>query len=89
MTEDLIPQQQIRIAIRFNTTNVPGKLLDRPSRIANDFATWKLSRGFSYDYDFIHLHPDVYLTTAQPAWVLCGFNVRGRVPQVDAVPIQW
>jgi hypothetical protein len=89
MTENSIPQQEIRIAIRFNTTNVPGKLIDRPRRIAEDFATSKLSRRFSSDSDFIHLHPDFYLTTPQSVWMLCDFNVRGKVLQVEAVPIQW
>lgn len=89
MTENLIPQQEIRVAIRFNTTNVPGKLMDRPRRVTEDFATSKLSRRFSFDYDFIHLHPDFYLTTAQSVWMLCDFNVREQVLQVEAVPVQW
>lgn len=89
MTENLILQQEIRVAIRFNTTNIPGKLMDRPRRVAEDFATSKLSRSFSYDYDFIHLHPDIYLTTTQSVWLLCDFNVRGKVLRVEAVPIQW
>lgn len=89
MTENLIPQQEVRIAIRFKTTNIPGELRDRPTRIAEDFARWKLSRSFSYNYDFIHLHPDIYLTTLQSVWLLCDFNVDGKVSKVETVPIQW
>ena len=89
MTEKLIPQQEVRIAIRFQTTNIPGELKDRPTRIAEDFARWKLSRSFSYNHDFIHLQPDVYLTTPQSAWLLCDFNVNGKVPKVETIQIQW
>jgi hypothetical protein len=63
--------------------------MNRPRRVAEDFATSKLSRSFSYDHDFIHLHPDFYLTTAQSVWLLCDFNVRGKVLRVETVPIQW
>lgn len=89
MTENLIPQQEIRIAIRFKTTNVPGGLMDRARRVAEDFATSNLSRRFSFDYDFIHFHPDFYLTTPRSVWMLCDFNVREKVLQVEAVPIEW
>jgi len=89
MTESVIPQQELRIAIRFNTVNVPGKPLDRPKRIAEDFATFMLSRSFSYDYDFIHLTPDVFLPTSQSVWILCDFNICDKVREVATIPIQW
>jgi len=82
-------QQEIRIAIRFITSNVPGQPRDRPRRVADDFASSKLSRSFSYDHDFVHLHPDIYLDTTQSVWLLCDFNVYAKVPRVEAVPIQW
>lgn len=89
MTENLIPQQEIRIAIRFITTNVPGEPRDRLRRVAGDFAQSKLSRVFNSDSDFFHWPPDFYLTTSKRVWMLCDFNIRGKVLRVDAVPVQW
>jgi hypothetical protein len=89
MAKDLSPQPEIRIAIRFDTTNVPGELRNRLRRIANDFAESKLSRKFDSDSDFFHWPPDFDLTTSKRIWMLCDFNISGKVLQVDAVPIQW
>jgi hypothetical protein len=52
MAKDPSPQHEIRIAIRFDTTNVPGEPKNRLRRIANDFAKSKLSREFDSDSDF-------------------------------------
>jgi hypothetical protein len=89
MAKNPIPQHEIRIAIRFDTTNVPGEPRNRLRRIANDFAESKLSRMFDSDSDFFHWPPDFHLTTSKRVWMLCDFNIRDKVLQVDAVPIQW
>ncbi|KAI9767961.1 MAG: hypothetical protein M1840_005273 [Geoglossum simile] len=89
MAKNPIPQCEIRIAIRFDTTNVPGEPRNRLRRIANDFAESKLSRMFDSDSDFFHWAPDFHLTTSKRVWMLCDFNICGKVLQVDAVPIQW
>ena len=85
----MVPQPAIRIAIRFNTTNVPGEPMNRLKRIANDFAESKLSRKFDSKSDFFHLPPDFYITTSKRIWMLCDFNVYDRISDVDAVRIQW
>ncbi|KAE9373869.1 hypothetical protein N431DRAFT_438985 [Stipitochalara longipes BDJ] len=89
MAKNLIQQHEIRIAIRFDTTNIPGEPRNRLRRIANDFAELKLSRMFDSDSDFFHWPPDFHLTTSKRVWMLCDFNIRGKVLQVDAVPIKW
>lgn len=85
----MIAGLETRIAIRFNTTNVPGDPINRPRRVANDFAVTTLSRSFDFDHDFIHFHPEFYDDGAKSVWLLCDFNVHGRVDRVEAVPIQW
>jgi hypothetical protein len=51
----LTVQSELRVAIRFNTIDVPASPVDRARRVANDFATFYLRRPFSWDSDFIHL----------------------------------
>jgi hypothetical protein len=83
------PQHEIRIAIRYHTTNVPGEPKNRLRRIADDFAKLELSRHFDSASDFFHWPPDFDITTSKRIWMLCDFNISGKVLQVDAVPIQW
>lgn len=47
-----------RVAIRYNTVQVPGLLHERAQRVAEDFASCKLLRHFSYTEDFIHCPSD-------------------------------
>jgi hypothetical protein len=89
MAKNLSPQHEIRIAIRFDTTNVPGEPRNRLRRIADDFAKSKLLRMFDSDSDFFYWSPEFDLTTSKRIWMLCDFNISGKVLQVDAVPIQW
>jgi len=81
--------EELRIAIRYNTLDVPGLSSNRAQRVADDFAVWKLSRHFSYDQDFIHCPSDFDSDTSKSVWVLCDFNVRDRHPEVNNVPTQF
>ena len=81
--------EEFRIAIRYNTTDVPGLSVDRAQRIANDFALWKLSRQFSYDLDYIHCSPEFDSDDSKAVWILCDFNVRDRRSDVNDIPIQF
>jgi hypothetical protein len=89
MTEKFNPQEEMRIAIRYHTINVPGAPIDRAKRIAQDFASFKLRRSFSYNLDFIHLPPDFESNTPKWVWILCDFNVCEKIAQVEKVPIQF
>jgi hypothetical protein len=79
---------ELRIAIRCTTTDIPGLQSDRGSRVADDFAMWTLSRHFSYDTDFIHLPAEIDGDIQKSVWILCDFNVRERRSVLD-VPIQF
>jgi hypothetical protein len=89
MIEKFNPQEEMRIAIRYHTINVPGAPIDRAKRIAQDFASFKLRRSFSYNLDFIHLPPDFESNTPKWVWILCDFNVCEKIAQVEKVPIQF
>ncbi|PVH83290.1 hypothetical protein DL98DRAFT_113785 [Cadophora sp. DSE1049] len=88
MAENINSQQEMRVAIRFNTTNVPGEPLKRCRRIAIDFAQLMLNRGLSHD-DFVHLPADFYSNTSQMLYILCDFNICDRVPHVENVPVEF
>jgi hypothetical protein len=80
-------RKETRIAIRYNTLNVPGSSILRAQRVAEDFASSKMSRHFTYDQDFIHCPSDFDSDTPKWVWILCDFNVRER--EVGNVPIQF
>jgi hypothetical protein len=84
-TRDL--QKEIRIAIRYNTVNVPGPSSLRAQRVAEDFASLKMFRHFTYDQDFIHCPSDFDSDTPKSVWILCDFNIHER--EVEDVPIQF
>ena len=88
MAKNLNPQQEMRVAIRFNTTNVPGEPLKRGRRIATEFAQVMLDRGLTHN-DFIHLPADFYSDTSQTLYILCDFNIRDKVPRVEGVPLEF
>ena len=81
--------QELRIAIRYNTVNVPGLPSNRAQQIANDFAMLKLSRHFSYNQDFIHCPSDFDSEAPKSVWILCDFNICHRHPEVDKIPTQF
>lgn len=81
-------QEELRIAIRCTTTDIPGLQSNRGSRVANDFAMWKLSRHFSYVADFTHLPAEFDSGIQKAVWILCDFNVHERRSVLD-IPIQF
>ncbi|KAG4437281.1 hypothetical protein IFR05_007219 [Cadophora sp. M221] len=88
MADHLDSQQEKRVAIRFNTTNVPGEPRRRCRRIATDFAQLMLNRGLSHD-DCVHLPADFYSNTPQMLYTLCDFNIRDRVPHVESITTEF
>src|SRR4051812_9836589 len=89
MEQEIIPvhQRETRVLIRYNTVNVPGLPTDRARRVAEDFASSRMSRHFSYERDFIHCPPDFDCDTKKYVWILCDFNVRNPLSQ-EKIPLQ-
>ncbi|KAE8442990.1 hypothetical protein EG329_002453 [Mollisiaceae sp. DMI_Dod_QoI] len=81
--------EELRIAIRYITVNVPGLPSNRAQQVADDFAISKLSRHFSYDQDFIHCPSDFDSDTPKSVWILCDFNVRQRQPEINNIPTEF
>ena len=79
---------EIRIAVRYTTTDIPGPPSERGRRIAVDLAKWKLSRHFRENTDFIHLPTNFDSAERTVAWILCDFNVHKHRSVVD-IPIQF
>lgn len=79
---------ELRVALRYDTVQVPGLPNERAQRVAEDFASWKLHRHFSYEEDFIHCPSDLDCTVAKNIWILCDFNIRERLVHVGEVPLQ-
>jgi hypothetical protein len=88
-TPQMAEEQELRIAIRYITVNVPGLPSNRAQQVADDFAVSKLSRHFSYDQDFIHCPSDFDSDTRTSVWILCDFNVRQRQPEVNNIPTEF
>lgn len=91
MEKQNVPEmaEELRIAIRYNSLDVPGLSSNRAQRVADDFAVLKLSRHFSYDQDFIHCPSDFDSDTSRSVWILCDFNVRDPRPEVKNIPTQF
>ena len=81
--------EELRIAIRYKTTDVPGLPADRAQRVATDFAMWKLSRQFSYEQDYVHCSSEFDSEATKAVWILCDFNVHDRRLDVNNIPIQF
>lgn len=79
---------ELRVAIRYITTDVPGQPSDRARKAADDFARSKLSRPFSFDTDFFHLTTEFDSKERKAVWILCDFNVHGPRP-VAGIPTQF
>ncbi|XMA19878.1 hypothetical protein WAI453_012669 [Rhynchosporium graminicola] len=80
---------ELRLAIRYNTLNVPGLPSHRAQQVADDFAILKLSRHFSNDQDFIHCPSDFDSSASKSVWILCDFNIRDRRPDIQDIPTQF
>ena len=82
----LAVRNELRVAIRFNTIDVPASPVDRATRVVNDFAIFYLQRPFSWGIDFINFSADFDSTVPKPAWIICDFNLGERCIQVENVP---
>jgi hypothetical protein len=81
ISHSLALQNELRVAIRFNTVNVPASPIDRAQRVVNDFAKFYLQRHFSWSSDFIYFSSEFDSTVLKPAWIMCDFNVGERYIQ--------
>jgi len=79
---------ELRVAICYNSIQVPGLPHERARRVAEDFALSRLQRHFSYDEDFVHCPSDFDCDVPKNIWILCDFNVRDRLVDVDKVQLQ-
>lgn len=86
VSNSLAVQNELRVAIRFNTVDVPVSPTDRAQRVVNDFAMFYLRRHFSWSSDFIHFSPEFDSNVPKPAWIMCDFNIGERYIQVEKVP---
>lgn len=77
--------RELRVAIRFTTTRVPGPPADRAKQIANDFAVFKLGRDFTWDKDHIHYPSGFDSEEKKAVWMLVDFNITDQI--VDIVNI--
>lgn len=88
-----VPQQttadtEWRVAIRYHSTSVPSSVSDRARYVANDFATQSLGRSFDYGQDFVHLPSDFDTSEPKNIWILCDFNIRDPIKDVQKIPFQ-
>ncbi|MCJ1477237.1 hypothetical protein MMC13_005908 [Lambiella insularis] len=88
MVDDQVPREELRVALRYQSLNVPETSTDRAKRVANDFAIAHLQRPFTYETDFIHLPPDFDCTERKNIWVLCDFNIQNQSVSVDKIPVE-
>jgi hypothetical protein len=79
---------ELRIVVRYQTSNVPTLPSDRAQRVFGDFASFRLHRPFSWDKDFIHFSSDFDSDITKPVWVMCDFNIRGRLSKVEDIPLE-
>ena len=88
MAETPNQRDEVRVALRYQTLNVPGSSIERATKVANDFAIIHFERHFSYDTDFIHLPCDFDCEESKNVWILCDFNVQNPIAHVKEVPLQ-
>lgn len=81
-------KEEIRVAFRYQSVNVPGAATERAQKVANDFALTHFQRPFTYTTDFIHLPSDFDSSERKNIWILCDFNIQWPINQVEEVPLQ-
>lgn len=79
---------ELRVAIRYQSTNVPSSTSDRARYVANNFAAQSLGRSFDYSQDFVHLPSDFDTSKPKNIWILCDFNVRDPIKDIQKIPFQ-
>jgi len=80
---------ELRVAIRFTTTRIPGPPIDRAKCIANDFAVLNLGRNFTWDKDLIHFPSDFDSDEKKALWMLVDFNIIDQIFEVDSMLTQY
>jgi hypothetical protein len=81
-------QSELRVAIRYKTTDVPGSPIDRAQRVVNEYATQYLQRRFSWNTDHIHCSSDFDSEDSKPVWIMCDFNITKQHDEVENIPIR-
>jgi hypothetical protein len=83
--------EELRVVIRYTTTDVPGPPSERAKRIANELTQNQLYRTLNLDTDYIHLSTEFDSTQPKKAWILYDFNVRDRrsTNQLDDTPVHF
>ena len=88
MAESSNLRNEFRVALRYQSLNVPGSSTERAKRVANDFVIIHLQRHFTYEMDFIHLPSDFDCDERKNIWNLCDFNVQKPIKHLEEVPLQ-
>ena len=78
-------QTQVRVALRYVTSNVPGLPAESANRVASDFAIIHLLRSFTPNTDFIHLPCDFDSEEGKRIWVLCDFNIERPIDRHEGI----
>ena len=81
-------KEEVRVALRYQSLNMPGVSIERAKRVANDFSKIHFQMHFTYETDFIHLPYDFDCDERKNVWILCDFNVRKPIDHVEEVPLQ-
>lgn len=80
-------QSELRVVIRYKTTDIPGSPVDRARRVMNEFAMLHLKRPFSWNTDHIHFSSDFDSENSKHVWIMCDFNVKEQHIDVEAIPV--
>ena len=80
-------QSELRVVIRYKTTDIPGSPVDRARRVVNEFAMPHLKRPFSWNTDHIHCSCDFDSENSKHVWIMCDFNIKEQHIDVEAIPV--
>jgi hypothetical protein len=80
-------QSELRVVIRYKTTDIPGSAVDRARRVVNEFALQHLKRPFSWNTDHIHCSSDFDSEHSKHVWIMCDFNVKEPQIDVETIPV--
>lgn len=80
-------QSELRVVIRYKTTDIPGSPVDRARRVVNEFAMPHLNRPFSWNTDHIHCSSDFDSENSKHVWIMCDFNIKQQHIDVETIPV--
>ncbi|KAL5313699.1 hypothetical protein ACEPPN_018120 [Leptodophora sp. 'Broadleaf-Isolate-01'] len=83
------PGIELRVAIRFTTTQIPGPPAGRARHIADDFAVLNLGRNFTWDRDHIYYPSNFDSEEKIPLWMLVDFNIKDQISDIDSILTQY